>query len=88
MTPSIMPLQWLIAPIGAQPTCRTTIRTLRWRDVDGGTLNLADAKSRPRRVFLNAPARAILERQPRSGSTYVFPSPGDPGRPLYRNLSL
>ena len=30
----------------------------------------------------------LLERQPRSGSKYVFPSPRDPGRPLYRNLSL
>ena len=69
--------------------CRKSeIRTLRWRDVDGDTLNLADAKSGPRRVFLNAPARAILERQPRSGSAYVFPSPRNPARPLYRNLSL
>ena len=33
-----------------------------WKDVDGHTLNLADAKTGPRRVFLNAPARAILER--------------------------
>ena len=69
--------------------CRKSeIRTLRWRDVDGDTLDLADAKTGLRRVFLNAPARAILERQPRSGSAYVFPSPRDSGRPLYRNLSL
>ena len=69
--------------------CRKSeIRTLRWQDVDGDVLNLIDAKSGPRRVFLNAPARAILERQPRSGSAYVFPSPRDPGRPLYRNFSL
>ncbi len=69
--------------------CRKSeIRTLRWQDVDGDTFNLTDAKSGPRRVFLNAPARAILERQPRSGSAYVFPSPRDPGRPLYRNFSL
>ena len=33
-----------------------------WKDVDGHTLNLADAETGPRRVFLNAPARAILER--------------------------
>ena len=64
------------------------IRTLRWRHVDGDTLNLTDAKSGPRRVFLNAPVPAILERQPRSGSANVFPSPKDPLRPLYRNLSL
>ena len=69
--------------------CRKSeIRTLRWQDVDGDTLNLADAKSGPRRVFLNAPARAILERQPRSGSAYVFPSSRNPERPLYRNFSL
>ncbi len=56
--------------------CRKSeILTLRWQDVDGNTINLSDAKSGPRRVFLNAPARAILDRQPRFGSTYVFPSP-------------
>ena len=69
--------------------CRKSeIRTLRWQDVDGDTLNLADAKTGPRRVFLNAPARAIVERQKRSGSAWVFPSPSSPGRPLSRNLPL
>ena len=69
--------------------CRKSeIRTLRWRDVDADTLNLADAKTGPRRVFLNAPARAILERQPRSGSALVFPSPLDPSRPFSRDLKL
>ena len=69
--------------------CRKSeIRTLRWQDVDGDALNLIDAKSGPRRVFLNAPVRAILERQPRSGSAYIFPSPRNPERPLYRNFSL
>ena len=69
--------------------CRKSeILTLRWQDVDGDTLNLIDAKSGPRRVFLNAPARAILERQPRAGSFWVFPSPLDPGRPLYSDLPL
>ena len=69
--------------------CRKSeIRTLRWQDVDGDTLNLADAKTGPRRVFLNAPARAIVERQTRSGSAWVFPSPSSPGRPLSRNLPL
>ena len=67
---------------------RGEILTLRWQDFDGDTLNLADAKSGPRRVFLNAPARAILERQPRSESDYVFPSPLDPGRPLSPDLPL
>ena len=69
--------------------CRKSeIRTLRWQDVDGDTLNLADAKTGPRRVLLNAPARAILERQPRSGCAYVFPSPSNPGRPFSRDLPL
>ncbi len=35
---------------------------LCWQDVGRDTLNLVDAKSGPRRVILNAPARAILER--------------------------
>ena len=64
------------------------ILNLRWQDVDGDTLNLVDAKSGPRRVFLSAPARAILERQPRAGSFWVFPSPVDPSRPLYPDLPL
>ena len=70
---------------------KSEIRTLRWRDVDADTLNLVDAKTGPRRVFLNASARAILERQPRCGSAswyLVFPSPLDPGRPLSRDLKL
>ena len=69
--------------------CRKSeIVNLRWQDVDGETLNLTDTKTGPRRVFLNAPARAILERQPRSGSAWVFPSPFDPGRPLSLDLPL
>ena len=67
---------------------RSEVLTLRWQDVDGDTLTLVDAKTGPRRVFLNAPARAILERQPRSASEYVFPSPLVPGRPLSSNLRL
>ena len=67
---------------------RSEILTLRWQDIDGDTLNLVDAKTGPRRVFLNAPARAMLERQPRSGSAYVFPSPVDSKRPLSCNLRL
>ena len=64
------------------------ILTLRWQDVDGDTLNLADGKTGPRQVLLNAPARAILERQARSGSAWVFPSPRDPGRPFSSDLRL
>ncbi len=69
--------------------CRKSeILTLRWQDVDEGTLSLADAKTGPRQVYLNAPARAILERQPRTGNAYVFPSPSKPGRPLSGDLKL
>ena len=69
--------------------CRKSeIVTMRWQDVDGDTVNLADAKTGPRQVFLNASARAILERQPRSGSAFVFPSPLDPGRPQCSDLPL
>ena len=60
--------------------CRKSeILTLRWQDVNGNTINLGDAKTGPRRVFLNAPARAVLERQPRSNCAYVFPSPRNSG---------
>ena len=61
---------------------------MRRQDIDGDALNLADAKSGPRRVVLNAPARAILERQPRTASAYVFPSPLDPRRPMSSGLPL
>ena len=67
---------------------RSEIVTMRWQDIDGDTLNLADAKTGPRRVFLSAPARAILERQRRSASAYVFPSPFNPGRPQSPSLPL
>ena len=69
--------------------CRKNeIVTMRRQDIDGDALNLADAKSGPRRVVLNGPARAILERQPRTGSAYIFPSPFDPTRPLSSHLPL
>ena len=69
--------------------CRKSeILTLRWQDVDGDTINLIDAKTGPRRVFLNAAARAVLERQPRSESTYVFPAPTNSKRPLSHHLPL
>ncbi len=69
--------------------CRKSeIVTLRWQDVDGDALNLVDAKTGPRQVLLNAPARAILERQPRSGSAFVFPSSLNPDRPLCSDLPL
>ena len=53
---------------------------LRWREVDGDTLELEDSKTGPRQVLLSAEARAIIERQPRPGSPWVFPSPMNPAR--------
>ena len=51
-------------------------------------LTLADSKTGPRNVPLNAGARRILERQPQCGSPFVFPSPRDPARPRGLNLPL
>ena len=54
---------------------------LRWSEVRGDVLELADIKTGPRRVPLNTQARGILGRQPQGGSEFVFPSPRDPSRP-------
>ena len=53
---------------------------LRWREVNDDTLELEDSKTGPRQVLLSPEARAIIERQPRSGSPWVFPSPVKPAR--------
>ena len=69
--------------------CRKSeILTLRWSEVDGDTIALADAKAGPRKVYLNARARRIIERQPRGHSAFVFPSRRSPQRPHERHLSL
>ena len=61
--------------------CRTgEILKLRWREVGGDTLELEDSKTGPRQVLLSPEARAIIERQPRSESLWVFPSPMNPAR--------
>ena len=67
---------------------RNEIVRLQWREVDGAVLDLADGKTGPRKVFLNAQARAIVERQPRTESPYVFPSASNPARPANENLPL
>ena len=68
--------------------CRTgEILKLRWREVDGDTLELEDSKTGPRQVLLSPEARAIIERQPRSGSPWVFPSPVKPARARF-DISL
>ena len=67
---------------------RGEIVSLKWKEVNGDVLNLIDAKTGPRKVFLNAAARNIIERHPRSGSAYVFPSPANRSKPLSPNLRL
>ncbi|MCY3753485.1 MAG: site-specific integrase [Alphaproteobacteria bacterium] len=57
------------------------ITGLRWSEVHDGMLALADSKTGPRTVPLSSRARAILDRQPQTGSPFVFPSPLDPARP-------
>ena len=69
--------------------CRLSeIRMLRWCEVNADTLDLADSKTGPRRVYVNSEARRIIERQPGTGSDYVFPSPSDPSRPVTESMSL
>ena len=61
--------------------CRKSeILNLRWREVGNDTLDLEDSKTGPRQVLLSPEARAIIERQRRSDSSWVFPSPSDPTR--------
>ena len=65
--------------------CRKSeIVRLGWSEVGGDTLTLADSKTGPRRVPLSTQARCILERQPRGGSAFVFPSPRE-SRPPARS---
>ena len=69
--------------------CRKSeILTLRWSEVDGDALRLADAKTGPRTVWLSGAAETVIARQPRTGSSFVFPSPRDPARPQSGNLGL
>ena len=67
---------------------RGEIVNLRRSEIRDGMLALADAKTGPRTVPLNSQARAILDRQPETGSPFVFPSPRDPTRPRCSNLGL
>ena len=67
---------------------RNEIVRLRWSEVRGDTLALGETKTGPRTVPLNARARAILERQVRGDSPFVFPSPLDPSRPRGPHLGL
>ena len=64
------------------------ILKLQWSEVDGDRLKLADTKTGPRKVWLSKAAQAILARQPRAASPYVFPSPRRPDKPLSHILHL
>ncbi len=69
--------------------CRKSeILTLRWSEVDGEMLRLAEAKTGPRTVWLSEAAQVVIARQPRTESAFVFPSPRNPARPQSRNLGL
>ena len=67
---------------------RGEIIGLRWSEVQDGMLALADSKTGPRTVPLGSRTRAILDRQPHTGSPFVFPSPLDPARPRCPDLRL
>ena len=67
---------------------RGEIMGLRWSEVRDDGLALADAKTGPRTVPLGSAARAILDRQPRADSPFVFPSPRNPARPRSSELTL
>ncbi len=55
--------------------CRKSeILTLHWSDYREGRLLLRDSKTGPRTVWLSRPARAILDRLPRTGR-WMFPAP-------------
>ena len=56
--------------------CRKNeIIRLRKQEVAENCLRLLDSKTGPRTVFLNAEARAIVERRMNGSSEFVFPSP-------------
>ena len=67
--------------------CRKNeVAMLRWCEVEGGTLALADSKTGARKVPPNAQARRIIACQPRGRSAFVFPSPHHAERPRRHNL--
>ena len=83
------PLQVAAVRLLLLTECRKSeILTLRWPDYREGRLFLRDSKTGARKVPLNSQARSILEREPRGGSPFVFPSPLDPSRPRSHTLSL
>ena len=69
--------------------CRKSeVKDLRWSEVGEDTLRLADSKTGPRTVHLSANARAVIARQRRGTSPFVFPSTLNPRRPFGNDLML
>ena len=56
---------------------RGEIQGLQWSEVGKNVLELTDSKTGPRTVFLSPDAKAVIDRQPRKDSSWVFPSPFD-----------
>ena len=67
---------------------KSEIKDLKWSEVDRDTLRLADSKTGPRTVHLSADARAVIDRQRKGSSPFVFPSPVNPARPYGNYLTL
>ena len=67
---------------------RGEILKLKWSEVDGDVLRLAEAKTGPRTVWLSEAAQAIVARQTCTGDGYVFPSPINPAKPCSNTLGL
>ena len=69
--------------------CRKNeIIRLRKQEVAENCLRLLDSKTGPRTVFLNAEARAIIERRMAGDAGFLFPSPCNPRSPLCGGLAL
>ena len=60
---------------------RGEIENLQWREVGKDILELVDSKTGPRTVFLSPKAKAVIDRQPRPDSPWVFPSPVNREKP-------
>ena len=60
---------------------RGEILNLQWREVGKDILELIDSKTGPRTVFLSPKAKVVIERQPRLGSPWVFPTPFNREKP-------
>ena len=54
---------------------------LEWSFLQGDALALPDTKTGPRNVYLSEEALAIINRQKRTASPWIFPSPARPDRP-------